>query len=339
MERQNRGGSAMNKYDSKAVGYAMGREYKEPCCTRLARGFILYVNVGLSILAIVILSVGIYSFTEGHVSYVGQVNSALFALSLVLGILILGIAILGCIAAKTNSQCMLIFYVIGLCVTFIFEIVIVSLVFNPSHLKGLIKQRWDSLSDSQRSKFEEQFNCCGFDGSDTSSDGTSYGVFNDTLTTTTTSSCPGCYHEIEKSLRSVQFALGALALLMICYQMLMLCVSMLSVVSFFSKIEPFFFVVLGWKKSNFLFLIHKTVRHVLNFSNERFNSLGNFTNNHVLSKNFILFFGLSSSALTKNTVRHIPPKQKHYTINFLRHAMFDHFSVKKFNGLITILLI
>ncbi|ETO30100.1 tetraspanin-31 A [Reticulomyxa filosa] len=214
----------VSSYDSNSIAYDSGKKDKAPCCIRFARKIILWVNVGLSVLAIVIIALGIYSYTSGSVKYVGEVNSALFALALALGILILIISVLGCVAAKTSSQWVLICYVVGLGLALVFEIVIASLVFNPQHLKGIMKQRWDHLSDSERSNFENEFHCCGFDGTSYSS-GSSQGVVNASLATSTTS-CPGCYHEIQKSLHNVQMALGALAILLICYEFAMFAVSM-----------------------------------------------------------------------------------------------------------------
>jgi len=222
--RSNRGGSAMNRYDDNIQTYDPGKKLKDACCNRCARGFLLWINVGFSVLAFVVIGVGIGTYTTGHVAYVGEVNSVLFALALVLGILMLVISVLGCITAKTKSQCLLIIYVIGLCLAMIFEIVLMSFAFNPQHLRGLIKQRWDNMSTAQQSKLEQDLNCCGFDGP--SSSNTHSGSWNSTALwnasmTTTTSGCPGCYSVIEKSLKSVQVALGVLAILMLLYELFM----------------------------------------------------------------------------------------------------------------------
>jgi len=230
MDRPNRGGSFMDRYNSNSQSYDSGRELKIPCCSRLGRLIILWVNIIFGVLGLVIIALGIYTYTQGDVSYLGEVNAALFALALVLGILILILSTLGCMSARMESRCMSICYLLGLCAALILEIVIAALVFNPNSLKGLMSSRWNKLSDAQRSHIESEFHCCSFDGeSASSSSGTS------NSTTTTSSSCPGCYSSIEKSLHDVQVGLGVLAILMICYEVGMV---ILVVLVFWARKEP-----------------------------------------------------------------------------------------------------
>jgi len=227
MERKNRGASAMDGYESGASSYDSGKIKKLPCCSRIARNFILWVNIGSGILAIIIISIGIYSYTAGHITYIGEVDAALFALSLILGLLIMFLSILGCMTAKTKNMCMVYVYMLGLFVSLIFEIVIAALVLNPQTLKGLMRKRWNNLTSSQQIEFEDQFGCCGFDGLSSTSSGSGSGYHNTTLTTAMASSCPGCYSRIERSIHSAQVALGAIAVLLIFYELLMFAVCML----------------------------------------------------------------------------------------------------------------
>ncbi|ETO11622.1 hypothetical protein RFI_25756 [Reticulomyxa filosa] len=215
-----------NRYDYNMPEYDSEKKVKDPCCTRCVRSIVVWVNVGFSVLAIIIISVAVYGFTQGSISYIGKVNEILFALSLSLGVAILLVSTLGCVSARSKNRCLLIVYLIGLVLALFLEIAIACLVFNETLLKRLMQQRWEHLSDSQRSHLEKSLDCCDFDTSYDTSEwvGSFQGTTNDTIATLNTE-CEGCYYAMRKSVQNVRIIVGALTIVMICYECVMFVVT------------------------------------------------------------------------------------------------------------------
>jgi len=208
----------MDRYEFGKESYDKGDKDKESCSTRCCSYALLWVNAALSAIGVALIIVDVYSYQTKQVHYLGGIDSVLFAVALVLGIITVLVSLIGCVGARTKSLCVFGIYAGGLVVAFVLECIIVVLCFDRAYLKATLQQRWNSLSAAKQQQLESSLNCCGFDGTDNYHAGSYSGNTNNT---STMHQCNGCYQTIANDLQGLQSAIGAITICLIAYELIM----------------------------------------------------------------------------------------------------------------------
>jgi len=209
----------MDRYESGKEEYDKGEKGKESCTTRCCSHTLLWINGILSAIGVALLIVDIYSYQTKQVHYLGGIDSVLFAVVLVLGIVVVGVSLIGCLGARTKSFCVLVVYACGLLIAFILECVIIVLCFDRAYLKATLRQRWNGLSTEKQQEIENNLNCCGFDGTNNYHAGSYSNNTNEI--SSTMHQCNGCYETIASDLQGLETALGAITICLIVYELVM----------------------------------------------------------------------------------------------------------------------
>eukprot|EP01083_Nonionella_stella_P017013 47511_1 len=207
--RSSRGASYMKDYEDH---YDHGGQYADTedetmsGCAKCSKHCLFFVNFVMLLVgvAVIFLAVFIKENPEDTFGF-GAVDDSIIYVSMACGVLIIIISFLGCVGASTNSQCILVIFIILLSLSLLLEVVAVIFVFTATDdLKNFAEKQWDSLDTSQQEAFEKENDCCGFE-------------------TQEDSDCIGCYDQIEDELQSNLLLIGWVCIGVFVYQLCLVC--------------------------------------------------------------------------------------------------------------------
>jgi len=150
------------------VYHRMDQREREPrlgCCGCLEKWFLGTVNLILFIVAVALMSCGVYVMTSKAAEWMG---TAIATYIVVIGVSMAFIAFLGCCGALRESKCMLWLY------AFLLFWIILSLTVGlticavgENYTKDFLSSFWDDLSLTDQEQIQDHYKCCSFDGNST----------------------------------------------------------------------------------------------------------------------------------------------------------------------------
>jgi len=133
------------------------------CCPRMMKCFIILINMLLALIGAGICALGVWIYQSEIVEVTGA-EYATFAVGL--GVFILLLALCGCLSACKHWVCGLIGFAILLFICLVATVVIFS-VWDGNIGQSFLASRWAELSSESKEKFQDQFDCCGWDETET----------------------------------------------------------------------------------------------------------------------------------------------------------------------------
>jgi amino acid transporter len=199
--RDNRAASYMNQYDNQydnGGSYDTGKSNDDMGgCAKCGKHILFAVNF-LMLLIGVALIVVVFFVKENGGSGGGLpiiLNDTVVWLAVIAGVIIIIVSFLGCVGATTHSKCILVTFAVALCVCLLFELVFIIIIFTDKQLvRNNAEKQWNNWTDDQRSTYETDNSCTGFDD---------------------------CYASIEQSIKNNMFIVGGVTIGVFVYQLLM----------------------------------------------------------------------------------------------------------------------
>lgn len=189
-------------------------------CGSCSKTMIFWSNLILSVLAIALIVVGVYAYLNESSSQIGALSQPVLILIIICGVLIMLVSVVGCCGATSESPCLVITYITLLIIIILMEISIAGLVFNSKYLEEYSRKTWKSSSDNDRDRYQNKFDCCGFDDY-LDNPGPNCQV-SDIVVETTDVIEDGCYDSIKKEIEGYRIAIGIFSILLMTYQIAML---------------------------------------------------------------------------------------------------------------------
>eukprot|EP01083_Nonionella_stella_P227988 808363_1 len=199
--RDMRGASYMDQYDSANTGYEAGKSGKGDLagCAKCTKHTLFAVNFIMLLIGVALIVVVFFvknSSDTGDVT-IGLSDTVVWV-AVASGALIIIVSFLGCVGATTHSKCILITFMVMLILCLLIEITGIIMIFADKDLvKDNFKKQWDKLSAQQKTQYETDNNCQGFDGTG------------------------GCYTKMEDSLKSNMMIIGGITIGVFIYQLIM----------------------------------------------------------------------------------------------------------------------
>jgi len=178
-------------------------------CGCMEKWFLSFVNIILFIVGIAELGAGIYAMNSDSNTWTG---SDLPKFAIVMGAIVGFIAFLGCCGAVKENRCMLWTY------AFILFWVILAqtsgltvCAIGSSYTQEFLSEAWNTLSTDDRTKIEESYECCSFNGNSTDatpSDQAEYQTCTAEHTEWVDSCWDKVHSDVETNIRSISIAVG-----------------------------------------------------------------------------------------------------------------------------------
>jgi len=161
---------------------------------------VLYGNLLFVVISGVVIGIG-YHLKSSHAA--GFIKENLGLGLMIVGAAALIISLLGCLAAKIGSRCMVLLYALVMLVLILCQVGIAAMVVTHGNdVTKLVQDKWDDLSSPDQLALEQQFDCCGLNS------------FNDTRAALP---CPagsddGCVDKLKSDLRRELLGVGGATL-------------------------------------------------------------------------------------------------------------------------------
>jgi len=144
---------------------SQGRKQELGCCGCMEKWFLLTVNCILFIVAIAELAAGIYVMSQNSTTWTG---SDIPKFAIVVGAIVGLIAFLGCCGAARENRCLLWTYAFVLFWLILAQTAGLTVcAIGSNYTEEFLSEGWTKLSTEDKTKIEESYECCSFNGNST----------------------------------------------------------------------------------------------------------------------------------------------------------------------------